>query len=47
MEILYYFGMDFQIYEIEKLVDINHGTVVEWFKTLREMSAEFLKKRSR
>lgn len=35
--------MDFQIYEVEKLVEINHCTVIEWYDTFREKIIHFLK----
>lgn len=40
---MYYFGLDFQIYEVEKLVEVNHGTVIEWFDNLRAKCIQFLK----
>jgi transposase-like protein len=43
VEIIYYFGIDLQIYEVEKLMDVNHKTVIEWYDKLRALTADFLK----
>lgn len=32
-----------QIFEVEKFTDINHGTVIEWYKFLRGLCNKFLK----
>ena len=33
-----------QIYEVEKFTDINHKTVIEWYKKLRQLCKEFIKR---
>ena len=42
MEIIYFYGIDMQIFEIEKFTDISHTTVIEWYKKLRRLMKEFL-----
>lgn len=32
-----------QIFEVEKFTDINHVTVIEWYKFLRGLCNKFLK----
>ncbi|CAC5389964.1 unnamed protein product [Mytilus coruscus] len=42
MELVYYFGIDLQVYEVEKLSDISHVSVIEWFDQFRELCEESL-----
>ncbi|CAG2203427.1 unnamed protein product [Mytilus edulis] len=42
MELVYYFGIDLQIYEVEKLSDISHVSVIEWFDQFRIVCKESL-----
>ena len=42
MEIIYFYGLDMQIFEIEKFTDISHSTVIEWYKKLRRLMKKIL-----
>ena len=33
-----------QVYEVEKFTDISHVTIIEWYKHLRGLCKEFLKR---
>lgn len=43
LKILYFFGIELQIFEVEKFTYINHVTVIEWYKFLRGLCNKFLK----
>ena len=42
IQIIYMFGIDLQVYEVEKLVDVGHNTVIDWYKQLRLVCKEAL-----
>ena len=44
MELLYYFGVDMQVYEVEKFTDVSHVTIIEFYKRLRQHISMFLQK---
>lgn len=37
------FGIDMQIYECEKMVDVSHQSIIEWYKKLRQVCSSVLK----
>lgn len=42
VQLTYMFGVDLQIYEVEKLVDVSHSTVVDWYQFLRSVCRQAL-----
>ena len=44
MEILYFFGTDMQVFEVEKFTSISHVSIIEWYKKLRILCKSFLEK---
>ena len=43
LQITYIFGMDMQVYQIEKFVSVSHTSVIKWFDILRSVCKESLK----